>query len=101
MRPDVMLFRLGFPYPKQQQYVSSLSGGEMRRLHLASVLALKPNFLILDEPTNDLDLMTIEACSSLCGIVSFVCFLGKRCLRVVAEDWEGCDTCKARAVRLS
>ncbi len=38
------------------QYVSSLSGGERRRLHLASVLIERPNLLILDEPTNDLDL---------------------------------------------
>jgi ATPase subunit of ABC transporter with duplicated ATPase domains len=58
--PDIMLAKLGFPHQKQAQYVSSLSGGEMRRLHLASVLARRPNFLILDEPTNDLDLQTIE-----------------------------------------
>ena len=61
MRPGVMLNKLGFGYERQQQYVATLSGGEMRRLHLASVLACKPNFLILDEPTNDLDLTTIEA----------------------------------------
>jgi ATP-binding cassette subfamily F protein uup len=40
--------------------VESLSGGERRRLHLAAVLASAPNVLILDEPTNDLDLTTIE-----------------------------------------
>ena len=58
--PAKMLAMLGFPYERHQQYVSSLSGGERRRLHLASVLVTKPNFLILDEPTNDLDLATIE-----------------------------------------
>ena len=58
--PDKMLNMLGFEYKRQQQYVSSLSGGERRRLHLASILAMKPNLLILDEPTNDLDLSTIE-----------------------------------------
>ena len=65
-RPDHMLNELGFPFEKQQQRVASLSGGEMRRLHLAAVLARKPNFLILDEPTNDLDLATIEV---RCGAV--------------------------------
>jgi ATP-binding cassette subfamily F protein uup len=40
--------------------VESLSGGERRRLHLAAVLASTPNVLILDEPTNDLDLSTVE-----------------------------------------
>ena len=42
------------------QRVSSLSGGERRRLHLAAVLAGAPNILMLDEPTNDLDLATVE-----------------------------------------
>ena len=46
--------------PEQQYtYVSKLSGGEKRRLHLLSILFRNPNFLILDEPTNDLDLQTL------------------------------------------
>jgi ATP-binding cassette subfamily F protein uup len=47
--------------PKQQRvYVSQLSGGEKRRLHLLCVLMRNPNFLILDEPTNDLDILTLN-----------------------------------------
>ncbi len=49
-----------FSAKDQQKLVSKLSGGEKRRLHLASVLMHKPNFLILDEPTNDLDIVTLE-----------------------------------------
>lgn len=51
-----------FGFNAQQQYtpLSKLSGGEKRRLHLLSVLFLNPNFLILDEPTNDLDLQTLR-----------------------------------------
>jgi ATP-binding cassette subfamily F protein uup len=48
-----------FPPDLQQTYVSRLSGGERRRLHLLMVLMKNPNFLILDEPTNDLDLLTL------------------------------------------
>ena len=43
----------------QQKYIYKLSGGEKRRLYLATVLMKKPNFLILDEPTNDLDIVTL------------------------------------------
>ncbi len=43
----------------QQKYVDTLSGGERCRLHLAAVLMRSPNFLILDEPTNDLDIVTL------------------------------------------
>src|ERR1700712_2529194 len=51
-----------FGFEAEQQYtpLSKLSGGEKRRLHLLSVLFLNPNFLILDEPTNDLDLQTLR-----------------------------------------
>jgi len=50
-----------FLFPPEQQftYISKLSGGEKRRLHLLTILFRNPNFLILDEPTNDLDLPTL------------------------------------------
>jgi ABC transport system ATP-binding/permease protein len=48
-----------FPGDKQYTYLSSLSGGEKKRLHLLTILFRNPNFLILDEPTNDLDLPTL------------------------------------------
>ena len=48
-----------FPYDMHYTSVSKLSGGEKRRLYLVTVLMRKPNFLILDEPTNDLDIMTL------------------------------------------
>jgi ATP-binding cassette subfamily F protein uup len=54
------LTHFGFPVPQQHTYVSQLSGGEKRRLHLLTVLIANPNFLILDEPTNDLDLLTLN-----------------------------------------
>src|SRR5690606_7462942 len=49
-----------FPPVQQYTYISRLSGGEKRRLHLLSILFRNPNFLILDEPTNDLDLPTLS-----------------------------------------
>ena len=51
-----------FGFAAEQQYtpLSKLSGGEKRRLHLLSILFLNPNFLVLDEPTNDLDLQTLR-----------------------------------------
>ena len=51
-----------FQFPPAQHYtlVSKLSGGEKRRLQLLRVLIKNPNFLILDEPTNDLDLITLS-----------------------------------------
>lgn len=49
-----------FPPKVQNDYVSKLSGGERRRLYLLTVLVRNPNFLILDEPTNDLDLNTLN-----------------------------------------
>ncbi len=55
-----LLLNFGFDYPKQHDYVSKLSGGELRRLHLCKILMEAPNFLILDEPTNDLDIQTLS-----------------------------------------
>lgn len=49
-----------FPPEKQHNFVYKLSGGERRRLYLCSVLIKNPNFLVLDEPTNDLDIMTLN-----------------------------------------
>ena len=49
-----------FTNSDQQKFIAKLSGGEKRRLYLAMVLMSKPNFLILDEPTNDLDISTLE-----------------------------------------
>lgn len=56
-----LLERFLFEGEQQYTYVSKLSGGEKRRLYLLTVLMANPNFLILDEPTNDLDLLTLNA----------------------------------------
>lgn len=48
-----------FPPDTQYSFVEKLSGGEKRRLYLCTILMTNPNFLILDEPTNDLDIMTL------------------------------------------
>ena len=63
----------------QQKYIHKLSGGEKRRLYLATVLIRKPNFLILDEPTNDLDIATLE-------ILEDYLSKFKGCLIVVTHD---------------
>lgn len=55
-----LLERFLFSRPQQQVYVSQLSGGERRRLHLLCILMHNPNFLILDEPTNDLDVLALN-----------------------------------------
>lgn len=52
--------KFGFTAEQQFTLLSKLSGGEKRRLHLMSILFLNPNFLVLDEPTNDLDLQTLR-----------------------------------------
>ena len=57
---EQLLERFLFPRPQQQVYASKLSGGERRRLYLLKVLMANPNFLILDEPTNDLDIITLN-----------------------------------------
>ena len=59
----------GFPVSMQRLPISTLSGGERRRLYLITRLLLNPNFLVLDEPTNDLDLETMENLESY--ILSF------------------------------
>lgn len=63
----------------QQKYIYKLSGGERRRLYLATVLMRSPNFLILDEPTNDLDIMTLAVLEDY--LVNF-----KGCVIVVSHD---------------
>ena len=68
-----------FPYPIQNQYVYKLSGGEKRRLYLVTVLMQHPNFLILDEPTNDLDILTLNVLEDY--LASF-----KGCVMVVTHD---------------
>lgn len=55
-----LLERFLFSRKQQQVYVSQLSGGEKRRLFLLTILMKNPNFLILDEPTNDLDILTLN-----------------------------------------
>ena len=56
-----LLERFLFSPAQQQQRINDLSGGEQRRLSLLITLMKKPNFLILDEPTNDLDIDTMNA----------------------------------------
>lgn len=63
----------------QQKYIYKLSGGERRRLYLATVLMRQPNFLILDEPTNDLDIMTLSVLEDY--LARF-----KGCVIVVSHD---------------
>jgi len=55
-----MLERFRFPRPMQRAYISTLSGGERRRLYLLRTLMMAPNLLLLDEPTNDLDIETLS-----------------------------------------
>ncbi|MBK7108769.1 MAG: ABC-F family ATP-binding cassette domain-containing protein [Bacteroidetes bacterium] len=55
-----LLLRFQFKAETQYSFVSKLSGGERRRLHLMTILIKNPNFLILDEPTNDLDIVTLN-----------------------------------------
>ena len=68
-----------FPSNMQYTYVSKLSGGEKRRLYLLTVLMKNPNFLILDEPTNDLDLLTLNKLEEF--LLDF-----KGCLILVSHD---------------
>ena len=61
---ESLLERFMFPRSQQRVYVSKLSGGEKRRLYLLTVLIANPNVLILDEPTNDLDILTLNVLES-------------------------------------
>jgi len=68
-----------FSREHQQVYVSQLSGGERKRLHLLTVLMSNPNFLILDEPTNDLDVLTLNVLESY--LLQF-----QGCLVIISHD---------------
>lgn len=71
--------RFLFDDKKQYNYVSKLSGGEKRRLFLLTILLQNPNFLILDEPTNDLDIPTLNVLEEFLELY-------KGCLLVVTHD---------------
>ena len=73
------LQRFLFSPKDQQKFIHTLSGGEQARLHLAVVLMRSPNFLILDEPTNDLDIMTL-------GLLEEYLADFKGCLMVISHD---------------
>jgi ATP-binding cassette subfamily F protein uup len=86
-----------FPPKTQHTFVSKLSGGEKRRLYLLTVLIKNPNFLILDEPTNDLDLLTLnkleEFLSQFQGCLIIVShdryFMDKLCNHLFIFEGEG------------
>lgn len=74
-----LLTKFLFPPDVQYGFVSKLSGGERRRLYLMTILITNPNFLILDEPTNDLDIVTLSVLEDF--LTSF-----QGCLLVVTHD---------------
>ena len=74
-----LLERFLFDRKKQHDFVEKLSGGELKRLYLCTVLIQNPNFLILDEPTNDLDIVTLNVLESF-----LMDYPG--CLLVVSHD---------------
>lgn len=74
-----ILNRFLFPPDTHNKRVEILSGGEQRRLYLLTVLMRNPNFLILDEPTNDLDILTLNVLEEY--LMSF-----KGCLLIVSHD---------------
>lgn len=79
LSPMQYLTRFLFSPADQQKYIHTLSGGERCRLHLATVLMRSPNFLILDEPTNDLDIVTL-------GLLEEYLREFKGCMIVVSHD---------------
>ena len=74
-----LLERFLFPHAMHHQFVRLLSGGERKRLHLLRILMRNPNFLVLDEPTNDLDIFTLSVLEEF-----LMDFSG--CLVVVSHD---------------
>ena len=74
-----LLERFLFPHAMQHQFIRLLSGGERKRLHLLRILMRNPNFLVLDEPTNDLDIFTLAVLEEF-----LMDFSG--CLVVVSHD---------------
>ena len=74
-----LLERFLFPHAMHHQFIRLLSGGERKRLHLLRILMRNPNFLILDEPTNDLDIFTLSVLEEF-----LMDFAG--CLVVVSHD---------------
>lgn len=74
-----LLERFLFPRSQHFQYVEKLSGGEKKRLYLLTVLMANPNFLILDEPTNDLDLLSLNVLEDF--LMEF-----EGCLLIVTHD---------------
>ncbi|MDE6206620.1 MAG: ABC-F family ATP-binding cassette domain-containing protein [Muribaculaceae bacterium] len=79
LSPMQYLQRFLFSPKDQQKYIHTLSGGERCRLHLATVLMRQPNFLILDEPTNDLDIITL-------GILEEYLVNFQGCVIVISHD---------------
>lgn len=76
---ESLLEKFLFPRSQHRVYVSQLSGGERRRLYLLTILMANPNFLILDEPTNDLDVITLNVLENF-----LMDFPG--CLIIVSHD---------------
>lgn len=76
---EQLLAHFMFPYKMHGQPVELLSGGEKRRLYLLTVLIKNPNFLILDEPTNDLDVLTLQKLEDFLQLY-------KGCLLIVSHD---------------
>ncbi len=76
---SMLLEHFLFPRDQHYSYVHKLSGGERRRLYLLTILMKNPNFLILDEPTNDLDILTLNVLEEF--LMDF-----KGCLVIVSHD---------------